>query len=236
MQKIIGKQGILFDFDETLNNTLLGSQKAWKEVTKLIHEFLKQQGISLDQTNLQKEIVQLDDAMNRIRQYDRDDWWEQFISSKTASNPPKEFVVLVTETYWQAIVEGSELYPDTLDLLRYLKTKEYQLGLLSDTDFIKGMKAHRIKESGLEEWFQAIVVSGETGIKTKPAPEPFHILAQRLDLTPEECIFIGDKPFTDIKGAKDAGMTTILVQRRNWELSVEPDYLVKTLKELQQLL
>lgn len=236
MKKLIGIKGILFDFDETLVNSYLGAKKAWSEVAKLIQEFLCEKGISIELNHLRKEIEQLANAMNRKRQYNRDKWWELLISRKISSSSPKEFFTRVTEKYFKALIKGTVLYPDTLSTLRYLKEKGYRLGLLTDTDHVKAMKWRRIKLSGLEGWFEAIVVSGEEGIKAKPDPSPFLMLAKQLDLKPEDCALIGDKAYLDIKGAKAAGMTTILIQRREWDRPVEPDYSIETLQELQELL
>ena len=236
MKPLDGKRGVLFDFDETLVDSFSGAKNAWKETAKLIQEFLEKKGIPIDLISLQNEIEQIANVMNRKREYNRDKWWEQLLRQKVGSHFTKEFVTQVTENYWEALIEGSELYSDTLAILRYLQERGYRLGLLTDTDHVKAMKWKRIKQSGLEEWFEAIVVSGEDGIEMKPDPEPFHVVARRINLSPEECVFIGDKPFLDIKGAKAAGMTTILIHRRPWDRSVEPDYIVETLQELQELL
>lgn len=236
MKKLIEIKGVLFDFDETLLDSFIGAKKAWSEVAQLIQEFLCEKGIPIELNHLRKEIEQIANMMNRKRQYNRNKWWKQLISRKIRSPPPKEFFTRVTEKYFQALIDGSELYPDTLSTLRYLKEKGYRLGLLTDTDHVKAMKWQRIKQSGLEEWFEAIVVSGEEGIKAKPDPGPFLMLAKQLDLRPEDCVFIGDKAYLDIKGAKVAGMTTILIKRREWDCPVEPDFVIETLQELQELL
>ena len=47
---------------------------------------------------------------------------------------------------------------------------------------------------------------------------------------------VGDKPFTDIKGAKKAGFTTVLILRVNWEIDPVPDYIIKELKEIKKIL
>ncbi|MFQ6124946.1 MAG: HAD family hydrolase [Candidatus Heimdallarchaeota archaeon] len=236
MKKLIEIKGVLFDFDETLLDSYIGAKKAWSEVAKLIQEFLCEKGISHELDHLRTEIEQIANAMNRKRQYNRDEWWKLLISRKTRSLPPKEFFTHVTEKYFESLIKGSALYPDTLSTLRYLKGQGYRLGLLTDTDHVKAMKWRRIKLSGLGKWFKAIVVSGEEGIKAKPDPDSFRLLARRLNLRPEDCVFIGDKTYLDIKGAKAARMTTILIKRREWDCPVDPDFIVETLQELQELL
>jgi 4-nitrophenyl phosphatase len=45
----------------------------------------------------------------------------------------------------------------------------------------------------------------------KPAPEMYRIALERLQLTPEEVLVVGDRPETDIAGAQSLGCRTALV-------------------------
>lgn len=45
----------------------------------------------------------------------------------------------------------------------------------------------------------------------KPFPFGFRMGAKRLGVEPAECVMIGDQLFTDVRGAKRAGMRAILV-------------------------
>jgi putative hydrolase of the HAD superfamily/hydrolase len=56
--------------------------------------------------------------------------------------------------------------------------------------------------------FDDIVISGEVGLR-KPEPEIFLLAARRLDLKPEECVFIDDLAL-NVEGANALGMTGIL--------------------------
>jgi epoxide hydrolase-like predicted phosphatase len=59
----------------------------------------------------------------------------------------------------------------------------------------------------LKELFDAVVISGEVGIR-KPAPDIYALGAQRIDLPPEQCVFIDDLAF-NLKPADELGMATI---------------------------
>ena len=56
--------------------------------------------------------------------------------------------------------------------------------------------------------FDDVVISGEVGMR-KPEPEIFLLAARRLDLKPEECVFIDDLEL-NVDGARAVGMTAIL--------------------------
>jgi putative hydrolase of the HAD superfamily/hydrolase len=59
-----------------------------------------------------------------------------------------------------------------------------------------------------EGMFDDIVISGEVGMR-KPEPEIFLLAARRLDLKPEDCVFIDDLAL-NVEGANALGMTGIL--------------------------
>ncbi|MEV0799176.1 HAD family phosphatase [Kribbella sp. NPDC050281] len=56
--------------------------------------------------------------------------------------------------------------------------------------------------------FDDIVISGEVGMR-KPDPEIFLLAARRLDLKPEECVFVDDLEL-NVEGARALGMTGLL--------------------------
>ncbi|MBR3738324.1 MAG: HAD-IA family hydrolase [Eubacterium sp.] len=70
------------------------------------------------------------------------------------------------------------------------------------------LQNHKMDTSGLREFCDIVVVSGDVGVH-KPDPELFRYTAKLLSLKPEECIYVGDHPINDIKGALDAGMKAI---------------------------
>ena len=62
--------------------------------------------------------------------------------------------------------------------------------------------------SALESLFDASVISGEVGVH-KPQPEIFMLACQKLDVGPDECVFVDDLR-ENVAGAKAVGMIAIL--------------------------
>lgn len=92
------------------------------------------------------------------------------------------------------------------DLLNYLKQK-YILILLTNAQSYYTI--NEIKMFGLHKYFDNIIISSETGYK-KPAKEIFDIsLAKYNDISPDECIYIGDDFKSDIEGGINAGWNVI---------------------------
>jgi putative hydrolase of the HAD superfamily len=229
-------KAVLFDLDETLIDSIQGHVGAHERVSELIIEYLENNKIKINSEELILQISNLDDAMNKKFIYDRDKWWPDLIHSVA----PKTFVSQdlikkLTKEYWQSYALNATPYEDTVTTLIYLK-KNYLLGLISDTDHLPGMKRYRIDIQSFKSLFDLTLVSGEETKETKPSPEPFLYAAKKLGIKGNECIFVGDKPFADIEGAKKALMKTILVYRRDWGYAIEADYTIKSLNELCNIL
>jgi FMN phosphatase YigB (HAD superfamily) len=108
--------------------------------------------------------------------------------------------------------------------------------MVTDDDGTVGFKRRRILNLSFKDFFDAVVVAGDEVAERKPSPLPFLLIADKLATSPHRCVMVGDKPFTDIKGGKSAGMITIHIERRKWVDSVEADYQVTALAELTTLL
>ncbi len=230
-------KAVLFDLDETLIDSIQGHVGAHAEVCRILIEFLKERGISADKRDLLSKIEKLDDEMNRRFIYDRDEWWPRLMQEVSPQiKLPRELVKELTRKYWLAYAASAKPYPDTMQLLNYLKEKGYLLGLVSDTDRLPGMKRHRIEIQPFKDLFDLTLVSGEETKESKPSPEPFLVAAERLGVRPEESIFVGDKPFADVEGAKNAGMKTVHIHRRDWQSHVKADYVIRSLDELKRIL
>lgn len=70
-----------------------------------------------------------------------------------------------------------------------------------------------------ESWagmFDAVLISGEVGLR-KPEPEIYLLAAQRLGLSPDECVFVDDLEI-NIRGAVAVGMVGVHHKAYEWTL------------------
>ncbi|GHO50052.1 HAD family hydrolase [Ktedonospora formicarum] len=88
--------------------------------------------------------------------------------------------------------------------------QQYTLALL--TNGAPDLQREKIRASGLESYFDAIVVSGEFGIG-KPRPEVFSHVLEQVQGVPDETIMVGDSLPRDIVGAYRSGMRGIWLNR-----------------------
>ena len=141
--------------------------------------------------------------------------------------------------FFQDFIDTLELREGAKELLTET-AQQYRVGLLSNFTF--GPVIHKsLRKVDINRFFNAIIVSEEIGWR-KPSPVIFQDMLQRLQVTAEEAVFIGDSPLEDIKGALDMGIRTVFVPSQFNSLKdlaeskLEPDYLVDDLLMLSSRL
>ena len=118
------------------------------------------------------------------------------------------------------------LFDDAIDTLDKLKNK-YKLAIVSNGD--GEQQRRKIDYTGLKEYFPEIIISSEVGV-SKPDKKIFEITCEKMNITPEECIMVGDKYSTDVEGGLNAGLTAVWVDRKNDEKEYE--YKINELAEM----
>ena len=109
---------------------------------------------------------------------------------------------------------------------------KYKLGIVSNFA-IPECVDKLLEKHGLDTLFDVVVVSGAIN-KRKPSPEIFHKALEKLGVSAENAVFVGDTADADIIGAKAAGMKTIFIERRVQKESEQacPNQTIKNLSEL----
>ncbi|MCD4706575.1 MAG: HAD family hydrolase [Candidatus Sabulitectum sp.] len=136
------------------------------------------------------------------------------------------------DLYKSQLLKKTKAYTGVRQLLRSLPGRA-KLGIITNA-YNAALQRERIEASGLEQFFQEILIAGEVGI-AKPDPEIFLLMSRKLNVFPEECLFIGDSIHYDIKGAHSAGMKTVLYGKSK-SVSEVPDYRAEDIRELAGLL
>jgi len=68
----------------------------------------------------------------------------------------------------------------------------------------------QLQALGLGEYFEFALAAGEVDV-WKPDPAVFHHTLQRLNLSPEQAIYVGDNYYADVIGAREAGLRPVLL-------------------------
>ena len=101
------------------------------------------------------------------------------------------------------------LYPHAQLVLMELMKRGIKLAVLSDAPRLQAWL--RLCQLNLQHIFDIVITFEDTN-KRKPAPEPFKLALQKLDVAPEQSIMVGDWAERDIYGAKLLRMNTVFAR------------------------
>jgi len=76
------------------------------------------------------------------------------------------------------------------------------------TGLLSNSWGNEYPREGWDEMFDAIVISGEVGMR-KPDPEIYALTVERIGLPARECVFVDDLP-GNLKPARALGMATVV--------------------------
>lgn len=138
------------------------------------------------------------------------------------------------------------LFPDAVDTLRWLRGRGYRLGSVTNRGY-GGPRFHQeMRDLGLAELFEVVAISCDVGY-LKPHPRIFQYALERMELTPDETVMVGDSMRADVEGSKTLGMIAVWRRPPAGEPVEEtedkpeepgplaPDYTIDTLSELKSL-
>ena len=110
----------------------------------------------------------------------------------------------------------------------------YKLGIVSNFAIPECVDKLLVKHC-LDKFFHVVVVSAAVN-KRKPSPEIFQKALNKIGVTAENAMFVGDTADADIMGAKATGMKTIFIERRlQKEVDTAcPDRIIRSLNELTE--
>lgn len=128
--------------------------------------------------------------------------------------------------------------PDVPDLLGYLRARDIRIGVLSNTMWPRSWHEEVFRRDGVLELIDGAVYTSEIDW-TKPHPEAFRAAMAAIGVTdPARCVFVGDRPYDDVHGAKSAGMRAVLVPNSDVPpyTAAEPDAVISRLADLRPLI
>jgi putative hydrolase of the HAD superfamily len=135
---------------------------------------------------------------------------------------------------WTPHIEHDD---DAVAVLTELKRRGLRLGLLSNTHWPRAFHDRFLERDGLLDLLDARCYTSEMS-HTKPHRAAFETVLLELGLSdPGAVVFVGDRPYDDIAGAKAMGMKAVL--RPNAlvpDHPVEPDATIGALPELLALI
>jgi len=124
--------------------------------------------------------------------------------------------------------ESWEEFPDVRPTLENLIDSGCTLAVISNAEFFLKDTLNRLD---LSKYFETIVMSEEIGVE-KPDPRIFKIALDRVGMSAERCVHVGDLIETDVKGAMSCGITPVWLDRQRLGKKVPGILRIDTLRDL----
>jgi putative hydrolase of the HAD superfamily len=233
-------EAVLFDLFDTL--LLLESGEVYYTPSlKKLYEFLTRNGVRVDFEDFKRVYFEIRD---RFYLESRQTLEEPHFNVRVSQTLQRfgynldvcdPIVTGATMAFADEFIRYVHLDNEAIKVLQTLKGK-YKLGVVSNFAIPEcGLKL--LSKFGLKGFFDAVVISGEVN-RRKPSAEIFEKALKALNVDASQTIFVGDMLDLDIKGPKNVGMKTVLIQRRPLEAvsDANPDWIIKRLDELLPLL
>lgn len=190
---------LIFDFDNTLIDW---KDEYWNAVNKTFEE-LNLKYTKADVENVKKAIDIYEDGRNLT--YNKEEM-KNAIEQTIGCSLPNTFMDVWIKYLSKCIPE--KIDDSIIKTLEYLSTK-YELVIL--TNWLEESQINRLRNSGLYKFFKEVYCT--ENFPMKPNKESF--IKAKGKNTQEECIMIGDSLNVDIKGAINAGLAAIYLNKKD---------------------
>jgi len=244
---------VLFDLFNTL--VLLENDEAfYLPSLRKLHKFLARNGVSVSFKDFKHVYFEVRDKLYAEAEKNLEEPHFNVRISQTLQRFGYNFGVShptvggATEAFCNEFMRYVRLDKDAVYVLHKLHEK-YKLGIISNFAIPECVEK-LLEKFGLKELFETVVISGSVN-KRKPSPEIFENALSTLGVEASKAVFVGDTPSMDVKGARNAGIKSVLVKRKTSpppdsislvyklpeeDADIEPDNVVKRLKDLLLIL
>jgi putative hydrolase of the HAD superfamily len=131
--------------------------------------------------------------------------------------------------------------PDAVEVFTGLRDRSVRVGVLSNTAWTRARHQQIFIRDKVDHFIDGAVYTSEIPW-TKPHPEAFRAAMVAVGVSdPARCVFVGDRPFDDIYGARQFGMRAVLVPHsdiptvQHGHTLGEPDAVIARLTDLLAL-
>jgi putative hydrolase of the HAD superfamily len=137
------------------------------------------------------------------------------------SDLPPEATMAMCRRFLVPFLSAACRYEDTLPTLQKLKAQGFKTAIVSNLPW--GSPAEpwheEVARQALTEWMDAVVFCTDIGWR-KPAHQIFEYTLDRLQVQPQQCLFVGDNPRWDVAGPRALGIDAVLIDRHELNLDV----------------
>ena len=140
----------------------------------------------------------------------------------------------MSEDYFKFLSEGYDVVDGAFEILQHLKDRGYKL--YATTNGVASTQYKRVKNSGLEPFFDGVFVSEEAGHQ-KPEKAYFdYVIANTDEKNKDNILVIGDSQSSDILGAVNSGLDSCWYNPDGGENHHPCTYIVSNLLDIKKIL
>lgn len=209
---------IIFDIDNTL---IMWKEQYWDTISKTLME-----------SNIECNDLVISSFKEAIRNYEKEyniynkDYMREMIESYINVDLPEDFI----EKWCNHLKENAPTsIIEVENTLEYLYQK-YELYAL--TNWFTESQCERLRKANLLKYFNKVI--GTDQVIIKPNKESF--LEAVYPYKVEDCIMIGDSVETDVKGAINAGIQAILIDKSGIYNTNDKFIVIRNIEELENIL
>lgn len=225
---------LFFDLDHTLWDFEANSRQTLQELHQTLD--LAARGVTDFDRFHQQYIIHNDKLWARYRngyiKVDELRWKRMWLTLLDFKIGDERLARQMGEQFLDALPTRKILFPNTIEILTYLREKGYRLHLI--TNGFQKTQHSKLQYSGLSGFFGEVITS-EGSNSLKPHKEIFDYAFRVTGADPAESIMLGDSIEVDIQGAINAGIDQVYVNHLGVAPAIKPTYTVATLKELENI-
>lgn len=137
----------------------------------------------------------------------------RMLAEQLGGSPTEAGLTEATELRAMAYRRSAAPRPEAVDVLGALRARGLLLAVVSDcsdelVEMWRGLP--------IAEFVQTMVFSSVVGTR-KPDPLMYRLACEGLDVSPEECVYVGDGGSGELTGAAAMGMRAVLLADDEWD-------------------
>lgn len=224
-------KGIIIDLDDTLYNYKKAHKIALNEVVLFAKDILNIEEEKIEAAFSKSRKKTHIELSGKASSHNRLLYFQKMLEELNKNSIV--YVLDLYNKYWDTFLENMSLYEGIKEFLEKVKSLNVEVCIL--TDLTSHIQYRKIKNLKLEQYIDYIVTSEEAGVE-KPHPHVFYKTLDKLKMSKEDVIIIGDDYNKDIIGALNLGMKCIWINHKNIEKDLNGNVIeIKDTKALKEM-
>ena len=202
-------EAIFFDIDDTLYSS---SGFAYRARSRSVEAMIAK-GLKVEEERVHSLIREIIGEHDSNFQYQFDEALKRLPPESYEPVNPAVIVSAAIAAYHDTKFRELQPFEDVVPLLKRMRCEDIRLGIV--TQGIPVKQAEKLIRTGLLDFFEPawIFVSEQLVAKTKEGVDMWREVADKAQIDPSRCMYVGDHPVKDVSGPMEAGYVTVLVKR-----------------------